>query len=455
MSIVTAVFTHSLIEAAVRIVGLSLLAFVVTGLASFVFRVRVRSTFPEGATLILGLGVVAIYLNTRLVFVQFLGDAGDPLTTGEAIINVSVFVAAGVASYGGRYAGDKAGTSGRIPWGRFQPDFSPIVRAAGRFITVTLPEDIKDIEGYDSVDEEAKEALAGRRMDFPRGLTLAELQSQVIARLKEEHQIGYVDIDMSADGTVGFLAVGQRAAGLGPTLPPKSAAVAVRADPPFSATPGDTVQLWRVDAADTNEDSDVTGEGTTERAGDIGGDDVNTGTDTGRSHREKRIGTGELRASAGKIVTIATEETVADRIDPTVDHRLMTLSADTHPDREFAAMLRRGDETMSIVDISAESPLVGSSIGALDVTIIAVRSAGGDVETIPKRDRLVAAGDSLFAIERPETLRKLESSKGTQTAELDSFGRKAATGALLFSQADRERQAEREDWTEYDDDISE
>ena len=466
MSLVTAVLTNPLVEAAVRIAGLSLLAFAVTALASFVFRARVRNTFPEGAALILGLGVVAIYLNTRLVFVQFIGDAGDPLTTGEAILNVSVFVAAGVASYGGRYAGDKAGTSERISLGMFQPDFSPIVRAAGRFITVTLPEDIEDIEGYDPVEEETKETLAGRTIDFPRGLTLAELQSQVIARLKGEYDIGYVDLDMAADGTVEYLGVGQRAAGLGPTLPPKSAAVAIRADPPFSATPGDTVQLWRVDAVDANEGSDESSlKGTAESAGDVDGSDVNTGsatgTDTGHTRREKRIGTAELRASAGKVATVATDEAVADRVDPTVGHRLMTLSADSHPDREFAAMLRRGDETMSIVEISDESPLVGNPVGALDVTIIAVRSAGGDVETIPKRDRLVAAGDSLFAIGRPEVLRKMESSKGAHATDADGLGREAAAGAFLFSQADRdrerqadrerERQADREDWTDYDD----
>ena len=461
MSLITALLTNSLVEAAVRIAGLSVLAFVVTALASFVFRARVRNTFPEGATLILGLGVVAIYLNTRLVFVQFLGDAGDPLTTGEAVLNVSVFVAAGVASYGGRYAGNKAATSERIPWGRFQPDFSPIVRAAGRFITVTLPEDIEDIEGYDPVEEETKETLVGRTMDFPRGLTLVELQSQVIARLKEEHDVGYVDLEMTADGTVEFLAVGQRAAGLGPTLPPKSAAVAIRADPPFSATPGDTVQLWQVDSTDINEDCGEAGEGTTDSSGDVdgggSGTGVTTGTDTRPNRREERIGTAELRASVGKVATVAADKAVADRVDPTVNHRLMTLSADSHPDREFGAMLRRGDETMSIVEISAESPLIGASVGALDVTIIAVRSTGGDVETIPKRDRLIAAGDSLFAIGRPETLRKLESSKGAHATDADGIGRGAASGAFLLSEADheRERRVDREDWTDYDGDTSE
>lgn len=375
---VVAVLGHSLVAAALRTAGLALLAGATTAVAAFVYRVRVRTKLPEGAILILGLGVVAIWLNTRLVFIQFLGG-GDPLTVGEAMVNVTVFVVAGVASYVGGSAGDRLGTSDRLSWGWLQPDFSPIVRAAGRFITVTLPEEVDDIEGYDAVDDEVKTALAGRRLDFPRGLTLDELHSQVVARLKEKYDVGYVDVELAADGTVDYLGVGQRAAGLGPTLPPKSAAVALRADPPFSATAGDTVQLWRP------------------------GEDGPT-----------RVGTAELRASVGEVVTVAADEAVAEAVEPGTDYRLMTLSADSRPDREFAAMLRRGDETMSTFDIGAGSPLVGSSVGALDVTVIAVRAPGGEVETIPSRDRLIAEGDSLFAIGRPDTLRKLESSDGVR-----------------------------------------
>lgn len=377
MSVIASVLSHSLVSFVIRVAGLALLAGGVTTVATFVYRARVRTQFPEGATLILGLGVVAIYLNTRLVFVQFIGADAEILTFSEAALNVTVFVVAGIASYGGRYLGDKAAVSDKINWNWVRPNFSPIVRAAGRFISVTLPDEIDDIAGYDPVHEETKDALQGRTFDFPRGLTVAELQSQLVDRLKEDHHIGYVDVELSSDGTVDFLAVGQRPAGVGSTLPPKSAAVAVRADPPFSASPGDTVQVWQ------------TTDGT-----------------------EERIGSGELRASAGPVVTVAIDEESAENVDPTLGHRLMTLSAESYPDREFAAMLRRGDETMDIVEVESESPLVGSSLGNLDVTVIAVRSATGEVNTIPKRAYVVQAGDGLFAIGRPEDLRKLESTPG-------------------------------------------
>lgn len=386
MSLLASIFAHPLVEATLRIIGLSLLAATVTALVAFVFRARVRTTLPEGATVIIGLGVVAIYLNTRLVFVQFVGEGEDLLTTAEAMLNIAVFISAGVASYGGRHLGTKAGASDRIGWARLQPDFSPIVRATGRFITVTLPEEIEDIDGYDPVAEKIKTALAGKTLDFPRGLTLAELRTQLMVRLTEEHDIGYVDVDIADDATVEYLAVGQRVAGLGPTLPPKSAAVALRSDPPFSATPGDSVQLWRLD-----------GEG-----------------------KSERIGAGELRATVENIVTVATDEAVAERVDPTENYRLMTLPTDPHADREFAAMLRHGEETMSVVEITADSPLVATTLGSLAVTVIAVRTPDGEVETLPKRDREIQPGDCLFALGSPDALRKLESTSGTKLVETEA-----------------------------------
>jgi len=203
-------------------------------------------------------------------------------------------------------------------------------------------------------------------------------------------------------------------------LPPKSAAVAVKADPPFSATSGDTVQLWR----------------------------------TGEDGKEQRLGTAELRASVGQVATVATDEAIANKVDPAANYRMMTLSADAHPEREFAGMLRRGDETMSIVEIAADSPLVGSSVGAVDVTVIAVRSPGGDVETIPKRDRLIQAGDSLFAIGRPDALRKLEASKGIQLASDEQLSVAAGVDFLSpgeeTAEGELERKKDREDWAEYD-----
>lgn len=348
MSVAGFVLGHPLVLAAARVLALAVLAGVVTTGATFLYRVRTGQTLPEGPTLLIGLGAVAITLNTRLVLVQFVGEGSNPLTVAEAAVTLAVFVAAGVASYAGRRAGERFATSKRVAGVHLQPDFSPLVRAVGRHITVTLPSDIGDIDGYDPVEERTKATLAGTALDFPRGMTVTQLEAQLRRRLREEYDVGYVDLELSEDGTVEYLAVGRRTAGLGSTLPPKSAAVGVRADPPLSATPGDTVQLWRIeDGAET------------------------------------LVGTAELRASVGDVATVVTDEHIARTIDPTVRYRLVTLAADAHPEREFAAMLRREVETTTVLTVGEGSPLVGTTTGSLPVTVLAVQSAGAESRRFP------------------------------------------------------------------------
>lgn len=365
-----------------RMLGLALLAATVSLIISFVYRVRGKASIPDGPTLLVGLGTVALYLNTRLALVQFLGEDPQPLALGNALWNVATFVLAGGGAFVGRHFGESTAASGRVSLSGLQPDLSPIVRATGRFITVTLPDEIKDIEGYDPVPAETKDKLAGSRLDFPKGLTLEELRDQLVARLKEKHYVGYVDLELTAKGEIKHLAVGQRAIGLGPLLSPGSAAVAVPSDPPFSATPGDAVQVW------------ANGE-----------------------NGPERIGRGELRAHTEAVATIAGRRSLVRRVDPNQTYRLVTMPAESTAGREFISLLRRSDETLSVVELTGESPLVGVSIRALDLTVIAVEAADGTVETLPTAARSIQPGDRLHAIGRPESLRKLKATPGAKVVD--------------------------------------
>jgi len=123
--------------------------------------------------------------------------------------------------------------------------------------------------------------------------------------------------------------------------------------------------------------------------------------------RPVRVCTGELRAVVGTVATIIVDENVSASIDPTVTYRLVTLPSGARPDREFAGMLRRADETMQAIELPAASPLAGTTLRALEVTVIAVRDATGDLETLPHRDRELAAGETVIAIGRLSELRAL------------------------------------------------
>jgi uncharacterized protein with PhoU and TrkA domain len=116
----------------------------------------------------------------------------------------------------------------------------------------------------------------------------------------------------------------------------------------------------------------------------------------------------ELRGAVGDVVTLAIDEEEARRLDGGADYKLVTLPVESRVDREFAAQLRAAEETLTVVTVAAESALAKATVGALDVAVVALRTAAGDLEAIPKRSRTITAGETIYAIGRPDRLRKLE-----------------------------------------------
>jgi hypothetical protein len=367
----------SVLTAAYRIVGLALLSAVVAGAVSFFFRWRTRTQLPEGPALLIGLGAVAVYLNTRIALVQFLGTDGEVLTPTAVAINLAILAASTVTAAAGWQFGDRLGQLDEL-----HPDLSPLVRATGRTLRIELPEDIEDIDGYDPVPAATKAELAGETYQFSRGLTVSQLGGALATRLKTDYDIAHVDVDLADDGTVEFLAVGGRATGIGPTLPPGTTATAITADPAFSASPGDTVQIW---------------------------------------DGERRVGTAELRGAAGRTATVSARAGLIESLDPAAEYRLMTLPASERVDRLFAGMLRRADETMSTATVTEGSTLEGRTVGEVGLSVLAVES-DGTVETVPSRKRPIAAGERLFLIGHPTHLRRVEAAAtGAQPDELQAI----------------------------------
>ena len=358
-----------------RLIGLALLAAFVAGAVSFFFRWRTQSQLPEGPALLLGLGAVTLYLNTNIVLIQFLGADGEVLTSNAIAANLLIFAASTITAAAGWQVGDRFGKSERFR-SSFNPSLSPLVRATGRTLTVELPDTIEDIAGYEPVANAQKDALAGQSYSFPRRMTVEALAKEVETRIRTDYDVAHVDIEVTVDGEINYLAVGGQATGIGPTLPPGTIATAIRADPAFSASPGDTVQLW---------------------------------------NEEKRVGTAELRATAGETVTVAGRESLITKLDPERNYRLMTLPAEERVDRLFAGMLRRSVETMSVVTVQDESTLHGMTIGALGLPVVAVTNADGQTTSIPQRERVIAAGDKLSVLGHPTTLRRVETAAAEES----------------------------------------
>lgn len=356
-----------------RIMGLGVLALLVSSIVAFVYRVYFRERVATGITVLAGISSVALYLNTKTAFAQVMQGETALLAFGAVVFNVTSFAVAAIVSPVGRRTGDRAalGTTAFLGAREVEGDVSQIVQAVGRVVAVEMPSTIQDIDGYDPVTEEVKAEVAGKTFLFPRRLTVEELRARVVNRLKDDYDVGYVDIDLKPDGAVEYLALGRRVSGLGPTLGPGTAAVAVTADPPNTASPGDLVQVWS------------------------------------QGDARERIATGEIRGVSNDVVTLSLDEQEATKIAGN-DYRLVTLPGEQAAERQFVSMLRGADETMAVVDVAAGAPLADGTIGDVEATVIAVRRPSESVTPIPRRTRELDAGDILYVLGRPDVIRRTE-----------------------------------------------
>ena len=355
-----------------RIVGLAIVGGGLAATAAAIYRWYAGEQIPLGLPVLLSLVVVALYLSTTDALQAVIGGYQGVFDLHVVFVNVITFAAAGAVAPAGVRIGDRFGAALFALGGRRAVDgeMSRFVKAVGRVLTVKLPEEITDIEGYDPVPPETKADLTGKTLTFPRRLTVEELRDRFVARLKDDYGVGHVDVELTDDGSVEYLAVGSRAAGVGPTLPSGTVAVAIHADPAFAASPGDQVQIWRPDDPPA------------------------------------QVAMAELRGTAGNVVTVALDEADAASLNDATRYRLVTLPGTPSAEREFAGLLRAADETMDVVTVPAGGELVGTPVSALDVTIVAVRPDNGPVEALPKRSRTLDVGDTVYAIARPEPLRR-------------------------------------------------
>lgn len=353
---------------------------------ALVYRWYFAEAVPEGIAVLIGVAVVALYINTASLGAIVSSGGTDLFQIETVLFNVVVLGVASLAAPVGRRAGDAVGTNvlSMPALRQFEGDMGTVVRSAGRVTTVTLPDEIEDMVSYDPVSDEIKAEMAGKQLVFPRRLTVGVLRERLISRIKEDYAIGYVDVDLTEEGEVAYLAVGSRMAGVGPTLAPGTVAVALSADPPNDASPGDLIQIWR------------TGE------------------------KPKRLVSGELRGVASDVVTVAIDAADADRIDPAERYRVITLPEEPQPDREFATLLRGVDETMAAIDVAPGSELSGEVVRETGVIVVAIRSTDGTTASIPDRDRRFVDGETVYALGRPDVLRRLEDRAHTPKEDDDA-----------------------------------
>jgi len=377
-------------SALIAILGFGLLATVASTAAAFAYRRYSTRALPTGVGVLLGASIVGAWLNVRSL-------GGSPIVGDVALIGrftalylLGALVVSAVGAELGRRIGDRLSCD---VYGVERLDATgrpaDLVRSAGMAVAIELPETIEDADGYPPVSDAVKRRLAGRTMVFPRRLDAEELRSRLIGRIERDFGVGYVSADVTDDGAVDYLAVGAHRSGIGPTLPPETAAVAIDCDPASEASPGDPVEVWMT-------------EGETNRL----------------------AATGRLRSRAGDVATIVVDADDADAFDLAGSdgtYRLATRPDAPNDAGELAAALRAADETVRRVSVSEGGPLDGEFVGWLPVRTLAV-DRDGDVRPFPDDSLTLRGGDEVYGLGTPAELRELAEYERDRSREREPIG---------------------------------
>lgn len=149
----------------------------VAATAALVYRWYGRTPIPEGVGVLLGVGSVALWLNTTASLAGAIDGSDALVEPATAFYTIGTIVVVGIAADLGRRAGDRfaadAASVAAGVTGSLDGDVSTLVRSVRRAIRVTLPAEIDDVEGYDSVDSNVcvDWALTGRTRSRPAART--------------------------------------------------------------------------------------------------------------------------------------------------------------------------------------------------------------------------------------------------------------------------------------------
>jgi len=357
--------------ALLRILGFGLYASIVAMGVAFLYRGYSTRSLPAGAGVVIGLSFVTMSLNIQAVAQPTVISDTEKLHYASGVYLLGVFAAGAVTSEMGRRIGDHFACD-VFDVARIETDgaVARLVQSAGLIVEFTLPESVDDIDGYPAVDDSTKRALAGRAVRFPRRLSDDELEERLATRLERDFDVGHVHVEIASDLTVSSLAVGRHPSGISPSLPPGTAAVAIRGDPSPDASTGDPVEVWT------------------------------DGADGGRL-----VATGKFRAAVGDVATVTVGAEDADAFDAEESYRLVTRPDTASDVNELVATVWEAEETVTARTVDDGDALQGEFVDWLPVSVL-VLVRDGDPIPFPAANETLTAGDTVYVLGTPDDLHR-------------------------------------------------
>lgn len=355
-------------EAATVLVGTTVLAALVGLLVAAGYRWTTTRSPPAGVAVLVGLSTVGGYLTYAAL------GAGS-LLPGVALAHqlsagylVATFLIAGtVAAASGRLGDRIACEVIDLPRIDAIGAAAATVRSARLAVDVTLPETIEDAEGYRPIGSTVRRELAGATVRLPHGLSAPRRRERIERHIEREYDVGYADVTIADDGTVERVLVGRQSSGLGSMLPPKTVAMAIRADSAPDASLGDPVEIRSTDG------------------------------------RRRLVATGTLRSTTGSIATVIVDVDRSGDLSPDERYRLVTHPDEPTDGHEFASALRTADETITTLTVESGGPLDGEFVGWLPGRVLVVDRVD-ELLPLPEDSETLRAGDELWVLAPPEDL---------------------------------------------------
>lgn len=352
-------------EALIQVLGIEIAALMVAAIVAVLYRWRTARPIPSGTGAFAGLGTVATWL------------LADMITTGSVVVSlpfesttnaiyaiVAVSIGSPIGIAGGRLGDRVACEIYDIDRLTVDGEIGELLRSAHVVVRVNLPETIVDAGGYLPIDDGTREKIAGTQFRFPGRLGPSEIAARVESRIVSDFDVDHADVSIEGE-TVTRVAAGKHRDGIGPTLPPDTAAVSIHADAGGDASPGEPVEIWHAEGADN-----------------------------------RLVGRGRLRTKRGNYATVVVDEADALAFDHADRYRLVTppeLPSDRH---RLVALLRDVDETTVAVTIERASDIEGEFVGWLPGTVLAIER-GDEVLATPNDRVTLQAGDTAFLVGHP------------------------------------------------------
>lgn len=276
---------------------------------------------------------------------------------------------------------------------------SSVIKQVGHFgqVTVRPTGEVTDIEGYPSLPDELRAAIRTDSWTFPSDLPIAELESRLEEKLKQDYYVEDTIVHIDSKGRA-TISAAPSIGGFSRRVPDGKQVVTVEGILPEGLAEGDTV---KVSLNETTITGDIISVKIDEAPPDVGEQgDVQTDNEAQEATVSIPVPDEAAIDGTGRVAIAINPETVKDIVEQDLI-RLYARSRGQMKEFEFVSLLRQYDLKFRKFTLPAESEYPNQTLGELNlrdtygVVVVALKRAN-KWRFAPDHTVRLEADDELF-----------------------------------------------------------